>query len=207
MRISPVRWLIAGAALALFLLVFYLSGWVGPTESLDIRVLTSLWTNGTPRLLWIVSVPWLILCSIIVIAIGIRRGRAMDGLRAFALLAVCNVLGQLLKKVVLHRDSIVLMVDNTYPSGHMIAFASVALALRIVLPRRMRGVFTVIAALVLCVVAFELVHYGWHRPSDVIGSLLLVTAVGVLGGGSSHQGDDDSAGEGRDRPEPILPPG
>lgn len=200
MRISPVRWLIAGVSLSLFLLVFYLSGWVGPTESLDIRLLTSLRTDGNPALLWIVSVPWLILCSIVVIAIGIRRGRAMDGLRAFALLALCNVLGQLLKKVVLHRDSIVLMVDNTYPSGHMIAFASVALALRIVLPRRMRRAFTVIAAIVLCLVAFELVYYGWHRPSDVIGSLLLVTAVGVLGGGPRGTADDD-------RPEPILPPG
>ncbi|MBK0330810.1 phosphatase PAP2 family protein [Brachybacterium sp. MASK1Z-5] len=200
MRISPVRWLIAGVSLALFLLVFYLSGWVGPTESLDIRMLTSLRTDGNPALLWIVSVPWLILCSIVVIAIGIRRGRAMDGLRAFALLALCNVLGQVLKKVVLHRDSIVLMVDNTYPSGHMIAFASVALALRIVLPRRMRRAFTVIAAIVLCLVAFELVYYGWHRPSDVIGSLLLVTAVGVLGGGSRGTEDED-------RPEPVLPPG
>lgn len=200
MRISPVRWLIAGVSLALFLLVFYLSGWVVPTESLDIRLLTSLWTNGRPALLWIVSVPWLILCSIIVITIGIRRDRAMDGLRAFALLAICNALGQVLKKVVLHRDSIVLTVDNTYPSGHMIAFASVALALRIVLPRRMRRTFTVIASLVLCVVAFELVHYGWHRPSDVIGSLLLVTAVGALGGGTRGTEDDD-------RRAAVLPPG
>jgi membrane-associated phospholipid phosphatase len=203
MRISPVRWLIAGVSLALFLLVFYLSGWVGLTESLDIRLLTSLRTNGNPALLWIVSVPWLILCSIIVIAIGIRRDRAMDGLRAFALLAICNVLGQVLKKVVLHRDSIVLTVDNTYPSGHMIAFASVALAFWIVLPHRMRRVYTVIAALVLCVVAFELVHFGWHRPSDVIGSLLLVTAVGALGGADRTRDEDAS----EQRARPILPSG
>jgi membrane-associated phospholipid phosphatase len=199
-HVSPAQWLVAGGSAVLFLVVFALSGWFAPTEYLDIVTLQSLRVQGNPHLLWIVSVPWLILCSIIVITIGVRRDRAMLGLRAFAVLAACNVLGQLLKKVVLHRESIVLSVDDTYPSGHMIAFASVAVALWMVMPRRMRRVYTLIAALVLALVAFELVHYGWHRPSDVIGSLFLVTGVAALGAGPAAREPDDP-------PAPILPPG
>ncbi|WP_165831734.1 phosphatase PAP2 family protein [Brachybacterium endophyticum] len=198
-----VRALIAATSIAMFFVVYLLSGWYGPTERLDLAILRMLEIHGTPVLLWAVSVPSLMLCSIVVVLIAVRRNKAMLGVRAFAILAACNVLGQVLKDFVLERDAIATSQGNSFPSGHMIAFASVALALWIVLPHVMRGVYTVVASLLLSVVAFELVHYGWHRPSDVIGSMLLVTAVGAIGGAASASRERHREEE----PQPILPPG
>lgn len=177
-----LRVLVAGIATGMFFVLYRLSGWCRPAEQLDLGILRMLETHGNPALLSAVSVPSLMLSSAVVLLIAATRGRTMLGVRAFMILAACNVLGQVLKGFVLGRDAIATDQGNSFPSGHMIAFGSVALALWIVLPRVMRGVFTVVAALVLAVAAFELVHYGWHRPSDVVGSLLLVTAVGAVGG-------------------------
>ncbi|MBK0330813.1 phosphatase PAP2 family protein [Brachybacterium sp. MASK1Z-5] len=184
-RQMPLRLLVAAIATGMFFVLYRLSGWYRPAVQPDLGILRMLETHGTPALLSAVSVPSLMLSSAVVLLIGATRGRAMLGVRAFMILAACNVLGQVLKGFVLGRDAIATDQGNSFPSGHMIAFGSVALALWIVLPRVMRGVFTMVAALVLAVAAFELVHYGWHRPSDVVGSLLLVTAVGAVGSAAS----------------------
>ncbi|MFE5776771.1 phosphatase PAP2 family protein [Brachybacterium sp. NPDC056505] len=184
-RPTTARVLTAAISTVLFLVLYRLSGWYRPAEQLDLDILRAFETHGSPMLLRTVSVPSLMLSSAVVLLIAAGRGRAMRGVRALMILAACNVLGQVLKGFVFGRDAIATHQGNSFPSGHMIAFGSVALALWIVLPRVMRGVFTTVAALVLAVAAFELVHYGWHRPSDVVGSLLLVTAVGAVGGAAS----------------------
>lgn len=181
-RQMALRVLVAVISTGMFLVLYRLSGSYRPAEQLDLGIFWMLETHGNPTLLRTVSVPSLMLSSAVVLLIAAARGRAMRGVRALMILAACNVLGQVLKGFVFGRDAIATHQGNSFPSGHMIAFGSVALALWIVLPRVMRGVFTTVAALVLAVAAFELVHYGWHRPSDVVGSLLLVTAVGAVGG-------------------------
>ncbi|UEJ84240.1 hypothetical protein Bra3105_08025 [Brachybacterium halotolerans subsp. kimchii] len=181
-RQMAFRLLVAVIATGMFFVLYRLSGWYRPAVQLDLGILRMLETHGSPALLSAVSVPSLMLSSAVVLLIAATRDRAMLGVRAFMILAACNVLGQVLKGFVLGRDAIATDQGNSFPSGHMIAFGSVALALWIVLPRAVRGAFAVVAFLVLTAAAFELVHYGWHRPSDVLGSLLLVTAVGAAGG-------------------------
>lgn len=185
-RLSPARILIGVAALLGFAVVFAVTAGTGPLTRLDVTAVHVLSAGGQPSgrpyLLWVVSVPSLLVCAVIVLVIAVRRRRGVDGVRAVALLAAANVLGQVLKKLVLVREPTLLSLHNTYPSGHMIAFASVAVALGMVLPAAVHRVYWVIAGIVLAVVAIELVHYGWHRPSDVLGSLLLVTGLAALAG-------------------------
>lgn len=180
-----LRALVAVISTGMFLVLYRLSGSYRPAEQLDLGIFWMLETHGNPTLLRAVSVPTLMLSSAVVLLIAAGRGRAMRGVRALMILAACNVLGQVLKGFVFGRDAIATDQGNSFPSGHMIAFGSVAMALWIVVPGAMRGVVAIVAALVLAAAAFELVHYGWHRPSDVVGSLLLVTAVGAVGGGAS----------------------
>jgi membrane-associated phospholipid phosphatase len=67
-----------------------------------------------------------------------------------------------------------------YPSGHVIfycwALAILALAISARLPRRIRFLPWVVAALALGVVSVGRIVYGEHWPSDVLGGLLLGSA-------------------------------
>lgn len=202
-RPTTARVLTAAISAVLFLVLYRLSGWYRPAEQLDLDILRAFETHGSPMLLRAVSVPSLMLSSAVVLLIAASRYRALLGVRACMILGVCNVLGQVLKGFVFDRDAVATHQGNSFPSGHMIAFGSVALALWIVLPRALRGIFTAIAVLVLTAAAFELVHYGWHRPSDVLGSLLLVTAVGAVGGAASGSRGLPRGRE--EKPDPVLP--
>ena len=79
--------------------------------------------------------------------------------------------------LVISRD-----VDPSYPSGHFAVAAAVTLALVLVVPRRwLRWCVPVLLAWTAMIGAGVL-SMGWHRPSDVIGSALLVTAVFLIVG-------------------------
>uniref|UniRef100_UPI003988DF4F phosphatase PAP2 family protein n=1 Tax=Conyzicola sp. TaxID=1969404 RepID=UPI003988DF4F len=101
--------------------------------------------------------------------------------RAVGVVLVSTVLSQLLKNGLLARPDFVGDVSaNTLPSGHTVAYASVLFALLIVLPSRPRTIAALAASVVLGVVVVQLLAFGWHRSSDVVAGLLLVTGVMAL---------------------------
>lgn len=73
--------------------------------------------------------------------------------------------------------------DNTFPSGHMTIATSLAFAIAVILPRRPgAGLVSAIGLAVAAVVGCASIVSYAHRPSDVIGAVLVVGGVesGVL---------------------------
>lgn len=155
-------------------------------------------------LLTVVSVPHLLIAAAAVALLGVLAGRRLMALVAVSVVAVCNVLGQLFKHVILVRPALDGEDPNTFPSGHMIAFASVAAGLLMTAPPRARSAVAAGSGILLSIVGGQLLYYGWHRPSDIAGAMMLVTAVSafalMLAGPHGAQPDPP----GRPLAEPVL---
>jgi membrane-associated phospholipid phosphatase len=70
--------------------------------------------------------------------------------------------------------------DTEYPSGHMTAAAAIALALVLVVPPRLRIPAALLGLAWTAGVGLSLVATGTHRPSDVIGGVLMAGAFAAL---------------------------
>lgn len=100
---------------------------------------------------------------------GILRTVSILGVSALAIIA-----SQLLKERWLDRPQLLEFdAANTFPSGHMTVYAVLVGALIWALPAGARWLVMPISALLLCVVSWQLLEYGWHRPSDLLGALAL----------------------------------
>lgn len=69
---------------------------------------------------------------------------------------------------------------NSFPSGHVTAAMTLLLAFLLVLPDRLRWWLAVPGAAAVATVAAATMVTGWHRFSDVLGSVLLAAAVCCL---------------------------
>lgn len=163
-----------------FLLVYALAVLTATGQRFEDLVLDAASYAATSDLLGLVSVPALALVCVVIVAIGLIRRRWLAAGSALVLMIMANVSGQLLKYVVLQRPVLVSNDDNTLPSGHTIAYASALIAILIVVPSLVRLLLTPLVVLVLGLVGGQLVHLGWHRPSDVVCGLLLVGSVASL---------------------------
>jgi membrane-associated phospholipid phosphatase len=115
--------------------------------------------------------------GIVLVALG--RGRFHLAVGAGIIIAGSCVSAQLLKRVILTRPELLATLDpgsanNSYPSGHTTVAMSIALAAVIVTPRRARGLVAVVAGGYAIGIGEAVLLLGWHRPSDAIGSYLLV---------------------------------
>lgn len=93
------------------------------------------------------------------------------------------VVSELMKLVILERPDLVGTAlyhrHNSFPSGHATAAAAVAAGLVMVAPSRARGKVGIVGAIYAAVVAYSTLFSGWHRPSDVAGSAVIVLTVGA----------------------------
>ena len=119
--------------------------------------------------------PLTVLIALAVIALialwvhGIARAVTVAVFSALAILA-----SQILKDAWLGRPELIdFDVANTFPSGHMTVYAVVVGALLWALPSQARGVVMIGGSVLLGVVSWQLLEYGWHRPSDLIGAQAL----------------------------------
>nr|MDT0659745.1 phosphatase PAP2 family protein [Micromonospora sp. DSM 115978] len=118
--------------------------------------------------------------------IALIRGRVLLALVTTALIAGANVTTQALKYVIERpdfgadpeRDG----AGNSLPSGHATVAASVAVALVLALPRRLRPWGALLAAVYAAVTATATLSAGWHRPSDAMASMLVVGAWAAVAG-------------------------
>lgn len=108
---------------------------------------------------------------------GIGRAVVIAGATAISLVA-----SQILKSAVLERPDIwEISAVNTFPSGHATVFAALGFGLILALPGAARGFMSVIIAVSVALINWQILAAGWHRPSDVIGALALVLAsYGVM---------------------------
>ncbi len=92
--------------------------------------------------------------------------------------SVAIVASQILKERWLERPEL-LEIDaaNTFPSGHMTVFAVLVGAVIWALPNGARAIVMLISTVLLGIVSWQLLEYGWHRPSDLIGAQALALCV------------------------------
>jgi hypothetical protein len=165
-----------------FALIYWLGVLTGRGQRVENRALeSSTYDQQWLGLLNLVSVPTLALALVVLIVLALVQRDLRNAIRAVLVIGIANVIAQALKYALLVRPDLASFDErNTFPSGHAVAFASVLFVAIMVVPSAARVAIAVLAAIVLGVVSFQLLGYGWHRLSDVAGGLLLVAGtVGV----------------------------
>lgn len=131
-------------------------------------------TTDPPAPLNLVSTPSV---GVALLAIGVLAWIVHGVVRAIGVVvisALAILASQLLKLQLLDRPELFeLDAANTFPSGHMTVFTVLVAALIWAVPTRSRAIVTVFGALLLSAVSWQLLAYGWHRPSDVLGAIAL----------------------------------
>src|SRR5690606_21973389 len=96
------------------------------------------------------------------------------------LIVGANATTQMLKHVIdrpdFGVDGAFTGAGNSLPSGHATVAASVAVALVLVLPSRLRGAAAVVGAGYAALVGVATLSASWHRPSDAVAAYLVVGA-------------------------------
>lgn len=181
-RSALAGWLVAVVAAAGLVGVYLLAVQTGVGQRVDDRLMQ--WASAVAgRATWAESVldsagaPLTLLAvtaGVVVLALLVHgRGRAV----AVAAVAVGTVLGAQVLKLVLERPVLTDQVaHNSFPSGHVAAVAGVAAALVLAAPRLLRTLLAVSGLTAVVVVGLATTALAWHRPSDVVGSMLLALA-------------------------------
>ena len=135
-------------------------------------------TFTPPPPLNLVSIPTVAIALVVVGVIawashGFRRALVVTVIPALSILAA-----QLLKLRLLTRPELFeLDAANTFPSGHMTVFAAITAALIWAVPSRVRAFVALGGAALIAAVGWQLLAYGWHRPSDVYGGIALAVVA------------------------------
>jgi membrane-associated phospholipid phosphatase len=172
------------------LLVVVLAYAFGPAETLDAKLLThfgaSPSTNayeaahGLARLAD--PLPLLVMLAAVV-AIALSWGGRREALAAVVVVAGANVTTQLLKALLAHPryqpdGGAIEIWSDAFPSGHATAAASIAVAMVLAAPPRVRPLAALTGAGFAFAVGIALVVLQWHFASDVLGGYLVVAAWG-----------------------------
>lgn len=157
-------------------------------------------TIAIERLLDVVSVASLLGAVIVIALIALVRLRRELALGAVVVLLGANGSSQVLKRFVLERPDLGLYEStpstlNSMPSGHSTVAFSVAVALVMVLPVRLRAAVAGFGVLYASVAAVATLSAGWHRPSDSLAAFFVVGFWASLVGAAliAHHRSDEVA--------------
>lgn len=138
------------------------------------------------RVLNAVSVVSLVAATAVIGFIALLRRRIALAVTATALIVGANVTTQLLKYGLDRPDYGIdperAAVGNSLPSGHACVAASVAVALVLVLPRKVRVPGAFLGAGYAALNGVATLSAGWHRPSDAVAAFLVVGVWAAAGG-------------------------
>ena len=138
---------------------------------------THLWSTAHD-VLDVVSTRFLAVALAVAVVLALARRRWELAVQVAVLLIGSNGTTRLLKLVLLHRPHLGLPStgDNTLPSGHTTAAASVSAALLFVVPPRGRPWVAVLGAGYTAATGVSTLIGRWHRPSDAVAATLVVLA-------------------------------
>ncbi|MGW4649038.1 phosphatase PAP2 family protein [Kitasatospora sp. NPDC004289] len=148
------------------------------------RILPAVESWGPPPLVHEYATLAAALTVIAVLTVARRSWR--EG--AAAVLTVAGTLGtaELAGKTLLPRPDLVgaeqQLLAASFPSGHVAIAAALALGLALVTPERQRPHVAAAGALWVAVTAGAVQALYWHRPSDVLGAVLLACGVRLAAG-------------------------
>ena len=142
-------------------------------------------------LLGYVSIGTVGVVTVACVGLALARGRARLALAAVAVVGGANVTTQVLKHGLLDRVALAdgVVASNSLPSGHTTVVASAVGALCLVSPRVLRPLAVVAGSFAITLTGASTVVAGWHRPADVVASVLVVagwTALAALVVGGRH---------------------
>jgi hypothetical protein len=128
------------------------------------------------RLLRTISVGSLAFFGLAIMAVAAARGRWLLSIGAGTVIVGANVTTEIFKHL-LHRPHFVdqpLIAFNTLPSGHSTVAGSLAAALVLVVPVRLRPLAATLGGLYAGAIAAMTLAAGWHRPSDAVSAFAVV---------------------------------
>jgi hypothetical protein len=124
-----------------------------------------------------ISAPTLILAIAVVLSIGFLRRKPLLGFLGagvvVASVATAEVIQRSVQRPILLQHGY-RREDQSFPSGHAAVAMSVMCALVMVTPYRFRGVVLLATSVGATAVEVATVSASWHRPSDAVGSDLIV---------------------------------
>ena len=140
-----------------------------------------LWHVAEP-VLNVVSVSFIAAVLLAAVLIAVLRRRWMLAVQVAVLMTGANLTTRILKLVIVDRPDLGVAGPrmNTLPSGHTTAAASIAAVLVLVVPPRARPWAAVLGAVYTAATGVSTLVGQWHRPSDVVAAVLVVTAWGGL---------------------------
>lgn len=130
-----------------------------------------------------VSISAIIAIAVLSLALALVRGRALAAVAALAVLAGSNLTTQVLKHGILERVDGYVIAPNSFPSGHTTVVAGGVAALLVAAPRALRPLVVLGGSFAVTMTGASTVVAGWHRPSDVVGAVLVAllwTAAAAL---------------------------
>ncbi len=137
----------------------------------------SRYNTDPPAPLSLVSTPAIAICLLVLGLVALWIHGIARALVVTLVPVVAIVASQLLKSEVLGRPELLsLTAENSFPSGHMTVFTALVAATIFAVTRHLQAIVALGGAVLLGVVSWQLLTYGWHRPSDVLGAL----AIGVV---------------------------
>lgn len=180
------------AAIAFVLGVQRLTG-----QAIEEKVLSAAtFTTAPPAPLSLVSPLAVVIALAAVLVIAWASHGFVRALFATGAGAVAIVASQLMKDQFERPQLLQLDELNTFPSGHMTVFAAVVCALIWAVPQKIRAATAVAGAALMALAAYQLLAYGWHRPSDLIGAFGLTLATFSLAALVSPRSAAQAAGPG-----------
>lgn len=190
MTVAPRPWHLIATAIGLTVVfaatyVFFVHGYMGQLIDERARDGAALGSFGAPAAALLDAVPLLSVALVVLaVAIGLIRRQGAATLVALAVVAAANLTTQLLKNELLTRpdNGATGTWHNSFPSGHTTVIASAVFALFLVSAPRVRPAVATIGAVATAIVGVLLLGSQWHRPSDVVGGILVVSIWGCLGG-------------------------
>lgn len=135
----------------------------------------------TRRLLgWLgaVSVGTIALAVLGLVVVAVSRRRYEAAAAAVALVLGANLTTQLLKRAI-EREDFGMLTVASFPSGHATVIVSVSLAALLVTPPAGRTLVSALATGAITVTAAATLVASWHRPSDVLGAILVSLVWGA----------------------------
>ena len=150
-----------------------------------------------------VSLGSIAIAVVLLVATAVLRERYAAAAAAGVLVVGANLTTQVIKALTERADHGYLTVES-FPSGHATVVVSLVLAALLVAPDRARTTVSLVGSGAITVTAAATLVASWHRPSDILGALLvsLVWGTAVLTGWSLVRGG--MAGTAPPRPHRVF---
>lgn len=180
-------WFVCTAGLVVVALFAYD---VALAQRVDASVLTRLVVErGSGResfasfLTFFGDLPALLAMTALACGIGWARGRSRNAVAALVVVAGANLTTQALKVALSHpRARELLGAEGVewdgFPSGHVTAAASIAIAFAFVAPQRLLPAVAALGTCFVVAMGWSVLALYWHYPSDVAGGVLVASSWG-----------------------------